>query len=142
MLGQTEDSIRLMWQPVNAESTYILKYKNNGDAVEVVKESSESNITIEVSSLTPKTIYNFTLITAFGELNSTGFIFQGITGKISFTTCCQWLSAAPLPQPSETTGNKAKRYHDLFFTRISVPFVFQPLPIPRTSEKLTKLRTV
>lgn len=108
MLSQTEDSINLMWQPVNAESTYILKYENNGKPVEDLIDSSESDITLNVSSLTPKTKYSFTLITAFGGLNSTGFSFQGITGKISFMTCCQWLSAAPLPQLSETTGNKAK----------------------------------
>lgn len=97
-----------MWQPVNAESTYILKYENNGNMVEHVIGSSESNITFKVPSLTSKTIYSFTLITAFGKLNSTGFSFRGITGKISFMTCCRWLSATPLPQLSETTGNKAK----------------------------------
>lgn len=71
-----------MWKNVNS-SMYILKFDNKGSDEEQTVSGSlqETNITLVVSSLTPVTKYNFTLITVLDGNNSTGFSFEAITGK-------------------------------------------------------------
>lgn len=65
---------------------YILKFDNKGSDEEQTVSGSlqETNITLVVSSLTPATKYNFTLITVLDGNNSTGFSFEAITGKWLF----------------------------------------------------------
>ncbi|XP_033467887.2 receptor-type tyrosine-protein phosphatase H-like isoform X1 [Epinephelus lanceolatus] len=76
VVTQNESSITLKWDKVNDISTYFLQYDNNGSFIEVNQEAS---VTYEVSSLNAGTKYNFTLITRFEKVNSTGFSFCAVT---------------------------------------------------------------
>ncbi|XP_068162058.1 receptor-type tyrosine-protein phosphatase H-like [Antennarius striatus] len=81
VLTQNESSITLRWDKVNNISTYRLQYDHNGSLkVENINVSHlEASITYEVSSLNAGTEYNFTLITVFGDLLSSGHIFKAVT---------------------------------------------------------------
>ena len=81
--GQSENSITLMWDKVNNIPTYLLQYEDKGSSkVENITASdSGTSVTHEVSSLTAGTKYSFTLFTVFEEVNSTGYMFQAVTGK-------------------------------------------------------------
>ncbi|XP_049916554.1 receptor-type tyrosine-protein phosphatase H-like isoform X2 [Epinephelus moara] len=76
VVTQNESSITLKWDKVNDISTYFLQHDNNGSFIEVNQEAS---VTYEVSSLNAGTKYNFTLITRFEKVNSTGFSFCAVT---------------------------------------------------------------
>ncbi len=83
VLNRSENSLTLMWDKVNNISTYFLLFDNNGVLrEEIVSVSSQgATVTYEVSSLSAGTKYNFTLITVFEEVNSTGYTFEAVTGK-------------------------------------------------------------
>lgn len=83
VLTRAENSITLMWDKVNNTSTYVLKYDNKGSIKEenINASHEEASVTHEVSSLTPGTKYNFTVITVFEGQNSTGYSFEAVTGK-------------------------------------------------------------
>ncbi|XP_071319679.1 receptor-type tyrosine-protein phosphatase H-like isoform X2 [Trachinotus anak] len=80
VLNQTESSIALMWDKVNDIPTYILQYNSNGGIIEIDINASHQ-VTVEhvVSPLISGTIYNFTIITEFGNLNSSGYTFKAVT---------------------------------------------------------------
>ncbi|XP_044034999.1 receptor-type tyrosine-protein phosphatase H-like isoform X2 [Siniperca chuatsi] len=79
VLTQNESSITLMWDKVNTISTYILQYDNNVSSIKGSVSYQEASVTREVSSLAAGTKYNFTLITVFENVNSTGFSFNAVT---------------------------------------------------------------
>ncbi|XP_077359355.1 receptor-type tyrosine-protein phosphatase H-like isoform X2 [Festucalex cinctus] len=81
VLTQTVSSITLSWSEVGASSTYILQYGNHSTAVEGTNSalSPKSTVTHEVPSLVAGTKYNFTLITVFENITSTGFTFDAAT---------------------------------------------------------------
>ena len=80
VINQTEKNITLRWVKVNNISTYFLKYE---DVEENINSTSEGggNVTYVVTSLAPGKRYDFTLITADVEGNSTGHQFNASTGK-------------------------------------------------------------
>ncbi|XP_069547639.1 receptor-type tyrosine-protein phosphatase H-like [Brachyistius frenatus] len=79
VLSQNETSITLMWYKVKNISTYFLLYEDMDNGSHVMDESDgsleEASVTHEVSLLNAGTRYYFTLITAFGGVNSTGHRF-------------------------------------------------------------------
>ncbi|XP_039991340.1 receptor-type tyrosine-protein phosphatase H-like [Xiphias gladius] len=81
VLSQNVSSITLMWNKVNNFSTYILQYDNNNSPITGKNNAShqEASVTHVVHSLTAGTKYNFSLITVYGGLNSTGYTFEAVT---------------------------------------------------------------
>ncbi|XP_060885014.1 receptor-type tyrosine-protein phosphatase H-like [Labrus mixtus] len=78
---QDETSITLTWNKVNNISTYVLKYDDKDGAKEkYINESNvEQAVVYEVSPLTAGTVYNFTVITTSGGLNSSGRSVETVT---------------------------------------------------------------
>ncbi|KAK9530484.1 hypothetical protein VZT92_011980 [Zoarces viviparus] len=76
-LTQNESSITLKWDTVANISSYFLQYNNRVDAISITPQNK--SVTYEVYSLTAGTKYNFTLITRFEKVNSTGFSFNAVT---------------------------------------------------------------
>lgn len=72
-----------MWDKVNNISNYILQYEKNGSfTMKIISVSHrEASVTYDVSSLDAGKKYNFTLITEFEGVNSTGYRFSNVTGK-------------------------------------------------------------
>ncbi|XP_078135776.1 receptor-type tyrosine-protein phosphatase H-like [Sander vitreus] len=78
VLTQNERSITLMWDKVNIISSYFLQYGTKEDTINAVEGPSVEHV---VTSLSPGTKYNFTLITEFEGFNSTGYKFEAVTGR-------------------------------------------------------------
>ncbi|XP_074477040.1 receptor-type tyrosine-protein phosphatase H-like isoform X3 [Sebastes fasciatus] len=77
VLTQDESSITLKWDKVNNISTYFLQYDNKEDPINVTHQNA--SVTHVATSLTAGREYNFTLITTFEGVNSTGYRFQAVT---------------------------------------------------------------
>ncbi|XP_041817972.1 receptor-type tyrosine-protein phosphatase beta-like isoform X3 [Chelmon rostratus] len=82
---QNETSITLMWDTVNNISTYFLQYNDSVSSKEesISVSHQEATVTHVVSSLTAGTKYSFKLITAFAEVNSTGYTFEAVTAPVN-----------------------------------------------------------
>ncbi|XP_040923291.1 receptor-type tyrosine-protein phosphatase H-like isoform X12 [Toxotes jaculatrix] len=78
---QTVNSITLTWDKVKEISTYILRYGDSDLPVKGNSSKSHQNesVTYVVAPLTAGKKYNFTLITVFEGLNSTGHQFTAVT---------------------------------------------------------------
>uniref|UniRef100_A0AAZ1X2V8 Uncharacterized protein n=2 Tax=Oreochromis aureus TaxID=47969 RepID=A0AAZ1X2V8_OREAU len=79
VVHQNEISITLEWDKVKNISEYILQYNNGTDMEKNISVSEEGPIKYEVSPLTAMTKYNFTLITVFEGVSSTGYSFTAVT---------------------------------------------------------------
>ncbi|XP_054454958.1 receptor-type tyrosine-protein phosphatase H-like isoform X2 [Anoplopoma fimbria] len=82
VLTQNETSITLKWDKVNNITTYFLQYDNNEDGQKEVfinATDEEPSVKHVVTPLTAGRKYNFTLITVFEGVNSTGYTFQAVT---------------------------------------------------------------
>uniref|UniRef100_A0AAZ1XC79 Uncharacterized protein n=1 Tax=Oreochromis aureus TaxID=47969 RepID=A0AAZ1XC79_OREAU len=79
VVHQNETSTTLEWDKVKNISEYILQYKNSTDMEKNISVSEEGPIKYEVSPLTAMTKYNFTLITVFEGVSSTGYSFTAVT---------------------------------------------------------------
>ncbi|XP_057683087.1 receptor-type tyrosine-protein phosphatase H-like isoform X2 [Corythoichthys intestinalis] len=77
VLNQSETSITLSWKKVDHSTTYILQYDNHSTPISVFDSSAV--ITHRIPSLAAGKKYNFTLITVFGNVTSTGFKFDAAT---------------------------------------------------------------
>ncbi|XP_037610793.1 receptor-type tyrosine-protein phosphatase H-like isoform X2 [Sebastes umbrosus] len=77
---QNESSITLMWDKVNSISTYFLQYDNKEDPI---SESQDASVTHVVTSLTAGKKYNFTVITLFEGVNSTGRWIAAVTAPLN-----------------------------------------------------------
>ncbi|XP_075949723.1 receptor-type tyrosine-protein phosphatase H-like isoform X2 [Anarhichas minor] len=80
-LTQNESSITLKWDKVNNISSYVLQYDNREDAISIPHQNT--SVTYEVYSLNAGTKYDFTLITRFEKVNSTGFSFDAVTAPLN-----------------------------------------------------------
>lgn len=82
VLTQNESSVTLTWDKVNGISTYILQ-TDNGRPIKDTSSAfyNEASVTRVVSSLAAGTKYDFTLITVFEKVNSTGYTFNAVTGR-------------------------------------------------------------
>lgn len=67
-----------MWDKVNNISSYFLQYDTKEDTINAVEGPSVEHV---VTSLSPGRKYNFTLITEFERVNSTGYKFEAVTGR-------------------------------------------------------------
>ncbi|TDG98222.1 hypothetical protein EPR50_G00214830 [Perca flavescens] len=76
VLSQNESSIILMWNKVKDISKYFLQYGKE-DSINISVEGSP--VKHVVTSLSPGTKYNFTLITVFEGVSSTGYRFEAAT---------------------------------------------------------------
>lgn len=76
--AQDETSITLTWDKVNNISSYALQYESKEDTINAPHQ--DASVTLEVSPLQAGTQYDFTLITRFEKVNSTGFSFNAVTG--------------------------------------------------------------
>ncbi|XP_074477046.1 receptor-type tyrosine-protein phosphatase H-like isoform X9 [Sebastes fasciatus] len=81
VLTQDESSITLKWDKVNNISTYFLQYDNKEDPINVTHQNA--SVTHVATSLTAGREYNFTLITTFEGVNSTGYRFQAVTAPLN-----------------------------------------------------------
>ncbi|XP_035771329.1 receptor-type tyrosine-protein phosphatase H [Neolamprologus brichardi] len=79
VVHQNETSITLEWEKVKNIPEYILQYNNSTDMEKNISASQEGPIKYEVSPLTAMTKYNFTLITVFEGVSSTGYSFTAVT---------------------------------------------------------------
>ncbi|XP_061613362.1 receptor-type tyrosine-protein phosphatase H-like isoform X1 [Phyllopteryx taeniolatus] len=81
VITQTVSSITLSWNKVGDSSTYTLQYGNHSIPIEVKSSAfnPKATLTQEVPSLAPGTKYDFTLITVFKNITSTGFMFDAVT---------------------------------------------------------------
>ncbi|XP_076743547.1 receptor-type tyrosine-protein phosphatase H isoform X2 [Maylandia zebra] len=79
VVHQNETSITLQWEKVKNIPEYILQYNNSTDIEKNISVSEEGPIIYEVSPLTAMTKYNFTLITVFEGVSSTGYSFTAVT---------------------------------------------------------------
>ncbi|XP_061666416.1 receptor-type tyrosine-protein phosphatase H-like [Syngnathoides biaculeatus] len=81
VITQTVSSVTLSWNKVGEGSTYVLHYSNHSIPVEVTGSAFDPKaaVTQEVGSLAPGTKYDFTLITVFQNVTSTGFVFDAVT---------------------------------------------------------------
>ncbi|XP_063076940.1 receptor-type tyrosine-protein phosphatase H-like [Engraulis encrasicolus] len=70
-------TVDLEWTEVNTAYTYILKY--NGEVIPITDLPAGNSVTYTVHSLSAGTKYSFTLITVFGELESTRRLFTAVT---------------------------------------------------------------
>ncbi|XP_056286341.1 receptor-type tyrosine-protein phosphatase H-like isoform X2 [Pseudoliparis swirei] len=75
--AQDETSITLTWDKVNNISSYALQYESKEDTINAPHQ--DASVTLEVSPLQAGTQYDFTLITRFEKVNSTGFSFNAVT---------------------------------------------------------------
>ncbi|XP_077407717.1 receptor-type tyrosine-protein phosphatase H-like [Vanacampus margaritifer] len=96
VLNQTVSSITLSWDKVGANSTYILQHGNHSTHVEG-KNSKSTSVTHKVPSLAAGTKYNFTLITVFENITSTGFAFDAATAP-------SMVAAVHVTERSETSA--------------------------------------
>ncbi|XP_039879458.1 tenascin-X-like [Simochromis diagramma] len=79
VVHQNETSITLQWEKVKNIPEYILQYNNSTDMEKNISVSEKGPIIYEVSPLTAMTKYNFTLITVFEGVSSTGYSFAAVT---------------------------------------------------------------
>ncbi|KAM9816964.1 receptor-type tyrosine-protein phosphatase H-like [Neosynchiropus ocellatus] len=73
--AQSETSITLTWSKVNNVSTYLLQYDNQARPV----PSENQSLTLQVTGLSAGTTYEFTLLSVFQNINSTGLVFKAST---------------------------------------------------------------
>ncbi|XP_068439578.1 receptor-type tyrosine-protein phosphatase H-like [Clinocottus analis] len=74
---QNESSITLLWDKVKNISSYTLQYEGKEHTINISPQ--DASVTHDVHSLDAGTKYNFTLITRFEKVNSTGFSFNAVT---------------------------------------------------------------
>uniref|UniRef100_A0A3P8SLB5 protein-tyrosine-phosphatase n=1 Tax=Amphiprion percula TaxID=161767 RepID=A0A3P8SLB5_AMPPE len=81
VVNQNETSITLKWDKVKDISVYILQYDENGNPrfENIDALPLDASVEYEVYPLTAGTKYNFTLITVFEGVNSTGYNFTAVT---------------------------------------------------------------
>uniref|UniRef100_A0A3Q1ASY7 protein-tyrosine-phosphatase n=1 Tax=Amphiprion ocellaris TaxID=80972 RepID=A0A3Q1ASY7_AMPOC len=81
VVNQNETSITLKWDKVKDISVYILQYDENGKprVENIGAPPLDASVEYEVYPLTAGTKYNFTLITVFEGVNSTGYNFTAVT---------------------------------------------------------------
>lgn len=79
-MRQNETSITLHWDPVKNNVSFIVNY--NGNEINVAAPAGNGPVTLTVSSLTPGTIYLFTLFSVFENVRSSGVSIAAVTGKI------------------------------------------------------------
>ncbi|XP_055360427.1 receptor-type tyrosine-protein phosphatase H-like isoform X2 [Betta splendens] len=78
VLNRSVNSITLTWDKVKNISTYTLQYDNYAQSTSPTT-SLQGGPVVEVSSLKAGTEYNFTVITVFEGVNSTGYRFSTVT---------------------------------------------------------------
>ena len=81
VVTQSNSSIILKWDKVNNIPTYILQYGDISHYIGDNVSHQEASVTYEVSSLNAGKEYSFTLITVFEKVNSTGLLFNAMTGR-------------------------------------------------------------
>ncbi|XP_034414022.1 receptor-type tyrosine-protein phosphatase H-like isoform X7 [Cyclopterus lumpus] len=74
---QNETSITLEWDKVNDISSYALQYDSKEDTINILHQ--DASVKHEVYPLKAGKKYDFTLITLFEKVNSTGFSFNAAT---------------------------------------------------------------
>uniref|UniRef100_A0A672GP71 Uncharacterized protein n=1 Tax=Salarias fasciatus TaxID=181472 RepID=A0A672GP71_SALFA len=77
---KNESSVTLQWNKVNNIS-FILQF--NGTETNITAPDGDGPVTHTVSSLTPSTIYTFTVFSVFENVRSSGVNITAVTGEMS-----------------------------------------------------------
>uniref|UniRef100_A0A672GU23 Uncharacterized protein n=1 Tax=Salarias fasciatus TaxID=181472 RepID=A0A672GU23_SALFA len=78
---KNESSVTLQWSKVNNNISFILQF--NGTETNITAPDGDGPVTHTVSSLTPSTIYTFTVYSVFENVRSSGVSITAVTGEMS-----------------------------------------------------------